>query len=155
MMDSKTAQFYKHTFNFIQESPSVWMQEAYHPPCSKYSAEGYLPWLTGGTYLSWLGGYLPWLMRDSYLDRWGYLPWVGGTTLANMWNTYVGYVSTLQEYQKFQTNAEISVILDSMLLYWQMLTLPLFRKNISEIHKYLSHHNSHEFCIITLLEYVL
>ena len=65
------------------------------------------------------------------------------------------YFGTLQKHQKFHTNVEISVISDSMLVYGQMLTWPLLGKQISEIHKYLSHYNSQEFCIITLLEYVL
>ena len=61
---------------------------------------------------------------------------------------------TLQEHQKFQTNAEISVISDSMLVYGWMFTKHLFGKKNSE-NKYCSHHNSYEFCIITFLEYVL
>ena len=38
---------------------------------------------------------------------------------------------------------------------WVDVDRASFWEKISEIHKYLSHHNSHEFCVITFLEYAI
>ena len=66
-------QLHAHNQNLTQDSPPVWTQETYRPPCSKFFGGGFLPW-PGGTYLGWG---IPTLARGTYLS-WGYLPWVGG-----------------------------------------------------------------------------
>ena len=76
---------------FKQEIPPAWMQEAYCPPCSKYSlccsvsqgntypGRDYLPW-TGGSYPAW--GYQPWME--------GLLPCLRVPTLDRGGSTYLG-----------------------------------------------------------------